>query len=144
MATKDMTQGLSEREIVERTLEAVVALSQIWNVGRQGLIVTLTGARVGTWKWDTNRMLLSAERGAAGKDFAKLLSRLQKEGVFVSGLAPAAEPKDGAIESVSVVYQQIELSRASPGELDAALKGLGYYLLDLDLAFAAPAAQEEP
>lgn len=108
-------------------LENIKKLTDIWSVSRQGIITTFNGARVGTWKYDTNRLLLNYLPSEGGKEFRKLIRDFSRNGIMVNRVTA----RKGS--STQIIFEQIPFSRLSPGELDPLLKEQGYFMIDLNL-----------
>jgi hypothetical protein len=124
---------------IRETIENLIKLSKIWNVGRQGIIINFNGARVGNWKWDTNRMIINTADNPGGKKFKDLVNRLNKEGVMTSFIK-SREGKDGIPGistgiSTQISYRLTRFSKLSPGELDRTMRANGYFVIDNDLPF---------
>lgn len=125
-------EGLSLDEKMKRTIESFLRLGRVWNVGRQGIITSFNGVRVGTWKWDTNRMLVSPLENDSGKKFREVLRQIKLNGVLKSEVQPR---KEGP--GTEIIYRTIELSKLDPGELDPIMKTNGYFIIDNDLPVLA-------
>lgn len=111
----------------EEFVEAFSRLTQVWNIRRRGMIISFTGDRVATWAWNKNRMIINPE----DPEFRKVFRSLTRDGIFKR--VPAKKlPGDEDVVNTSALIS-VPLSQTSPGELDHALKLLGYYIIDLEL-----------
>ena len=134
MTTENITKALSKKDLErQRILGAFLKLGEIYNVGRQGIIVSFNGIRVGNWKWDTNRMLVSAINGDVGNKFRKTLREIIKEGVMTSEVRTST---DDALET-QIFYKLTEISKLAPGELDGIMRDSGYFVIDSNLPVLA-------
>lgn len=118
----------------KQLLEAFVRIGQVWGQARRGIIVSFNGARVGTWSWAQNRMMIKPE----DETFRKVIRKLNRQGIITSTLAPKIETEEIDNSDISffgpaVAFQTEPLSSAAPGTLDHALKLEGFYLIDLNL-----------
>lgn len=118
-----------DREIKE-VIGSFLKIGDVYNIGRQGIISSFNGTRVGTWKWDTNRMVVSALNGDTGSKFRKILQDIIAEGV----MAPEVrETRDEDILKTQIFYKLTEVSKLSPGELDSVMREKGYFVIDSNL-----------
>lgn len=128
-----MAQANSAKE--KALLEAFVRIGNVWGLTRQGIIVAFNGARVGTWTWTQNKMMLKAEDDS----FGKIIRKLTKEGISIAVPAPKIEAEelddsDVAFFGATIAFDTTPLASAAPGLLDHALKLEGYFLIDLNVA----------
>ena len=119
----------------EKTLlQSFARLGQVWGVARKGYIATVNGAVVGTWAWNTTKMILNP----TDKDFTKAVRGLQKSGILhrvpVSG--PTEQDLNAEAVSDTSRLEAMPLNQANPGILDYALKQLGYLVIDSNLPVA--------
>jgi hypothetical protein len=121
-------EGMSQDQKVKRTIEAFLRLGRVWNVGRQGIIVSFNGVRVGKWRWDTNRMIINALDNDSGVKFRKVLQDIQRDGVLKSEVQPRREGV-----GTEIIFNTSEISKLAPGELDPIMKSRGYFIIDSDL-----------
>ncbi len=92
-------------------------------VERKGIIVTTNiRLRVGTWKWINSRMSVKAEQPM----LEQVLNNLQRDGVYVTTLAPRRSKN--TICSIST--RAIPLREATPSSLDDALRVVGFTLME--------------
>jgi hypothetical protein len=121
-------EGMTFDQKSKRTIEAFLRLGRVWNRGRQGIITSFNGVRVGKWRWDTNRMIINALDNSAGNKFRKILRQIQSEGVMKTEVQPRKEGTGTIIN-----MRTTELSKLSPGELDPIMKSHGYFVIDSNL-----------
>lgn len=119
---------VTDKEIID-TIET---LNTVWGVSRSGLIISLSGARVGTWTWNKARLLVSPQNDQFKKDFRQLTAN----GILIK--EPVKGDKNLDVETDSTTsmpstLRVLPVSQAAPGELDFALKAIGYFMIETDL-----------
>lgn len=113
----------------EEIVQSFARLADVWGVTRKGLVVSINGARVGTWSWNKQRMVINAE----DDEFGKVVRRLQKDGI-IHRVPGEVRPSDDAEETTGTsILEVLPLTKATPGLLDSALKQEGYLVIDLNL-----------
>src|SRR3970040_1118725 len=118
----------------KQLLEAFTRIGNAWGITRQGIIVSFNGARVGTWTWTQNKMMLKPEEA----DFKHTVRKLTRDGISITVPAPKIEREglddsDIVFAGHTVAVDTTPLASAAPGLLDHALKLEGFYLIDLNV-----------
>jgi hypothetical protein len=119
----------------KQLLESFVRIGQVWGAARRGVIVSFNGARVGTWFWQNDRMMIKPE----DEEFRKVIRKLNKQGITVASPAPRIgveelDNSDISFWGTTMAFETEPLSSAAPGTLDHALKLEGFFLIDLNLS----------
>jgi hypothetical protein len=111
-------------------INALDNIGSVWGVARSGIVVSLTGGRVGTWNWNQSRLLVNPE----DDNFKKAFRELSKRGILVR--EPTKRSKENAADedSIASVLRVMPFTKASPGELDFALKEIGYFVIETNLS----------
>jgi hypothetical protein len=117
----------------EEILRAFENYNNLWKTSRSGLIIGLTGARVGTWIYRNNTLIVDPEDDDFKKDFRKL----SKEGIIVREPSRRLEVEDEDVDPGDAsVLRILPISQAGPGDLDSSLKIMGYFMIETDLPLA--------
>lgn len=119
-----------EEETQKAVFDAFRRIGEVWGQARKGIIVAFNGTRVGTWVWNSGRMLIKSE----DKDFKVLIDNLQKLGVMVREPVKNLVQSDSKLGNISSTLVTVPLGSIAPGTLDHVLKLEGYFVIDLQSA----------
>lgn len=119
----------------EEIIQAFKDFNDVWKISRSGLIISLTGARAGTWTWQSKILTVNAE----DETFKKDLRQLVKQGIIVRELTLGfTGSEDDIVKSGDAsTLKIVPVSQAYPGQLDSALKVMGYFMLETSLGLNA-------
>ena len=116
---------MKDAEIVQ----AIMDYNKYWNIPKNGLIVSLTGGRVGTWIWTGENLAVKPENDRFKKDFRQLV----KNGIIVREPVKKLQRKDNIDIADSSSLRILPVTKAGPGQLDSALKVMGYFMIEADV-----------
>lgn len=133
--TTEQISKMTKDERAAKMIETFLRIGKAWNVGRQGIITSFNGVRVGSWKWDTNRMVIQSVDNSSGKEFKAVLKTLQEDQVMVTAVPTGKKKKDEP--NPDILYRTIPLSKVSPGELDIIMRENGYFIIDANIPVTA-------
>ncbi len=125
----------SDAEMV-KIFESFARISDVWGGTRRGIIISVNGARVGTWSWNKSQMVINPE----DREFRRTFRKLKREGILRRIPIKLKDTAGKVIENAGESGLRIlPINQATPGILDFALKQLGYLVIDLNLPLAPEA-----
>lgn len=113
----------------KQLIDTFERIDKVWGISRKGLIISLNGARVGVWQWNREGMFINPQSAQFRKDFREL----SKSGILIHQPVKIEKNEDVDDTISSSILRTIPIARASPGELDSALKEIGYFMIETDL-----------